>query len=514
MSGSQQKTWDVLAKTRNRAALRLLAAGLRSASPDIRTNAIRCCIRRPDAESHRLLLRSFKRFDAADRAVLAQAHAAMPHHLAGTLKAALLSGSAKRCADACHIVAECRDFDLFPALVQALERRDHRHPAALCAAMMELAAALHGELAAAAAPHGSAHRDPVFVRRHVLGALESSLQTWVRHERSEILEAFLLIAPHHNATLLKVLQDRNHPCHERAIALLSSSTAPAILERLVELCRDTDAPTALLEAAARRVDRPFIDLFLRELKTPVPLRLLHNMKRLRHVAFLESNRDMLLEFDGRTQAAAVELAVASGIAEDAKFELLTFWLQHGLAEARRASCFALTKFSCPEAAQLVLAALDDPDGCVQAAAVRQLRERGVPDALQTLVSLLDSRSIEVRDAAHSSLAEFNFVRYRAMFDLLDEEAARTTGTLVHKVDFSAREGLLAELTSPSVSARLRGIEMALAMEATRDVAEQLLALASGENVAVREAALAALRHDRMPEPMPALESATRTAERP
>ena len=74
--------------------------------------------------------------------------------------------------------------------------------------------------------------------------------------------------------------------------------------------------------------------------------------------------------------------------------------------------------------ELVLAVLEDPDAGVQAAAVRQLRVRRLPEPHNALFGSLDSRSVEVRDAARSSLAEFNFVRYRTMFDLLDEESAR------------------------------------------------------------------------------------------
>src|SRR6185503_12095818 len=157
---------------------------------------------------------------------------------------------------------------------------------------------------------------------------------------------------------------------------------------------------------------------------------------------------------------------------DALFEFLAFVLGNGLAEARRASCQGLAKFDNPRADELVLAALNDPDAGVQAAAVRQLRARRVPDALQRLVTLLDSRLPEVRDAARSSLAEFNFTRYRTMFDLLDEQSAKTTGILVHKVDNSAQHKLIEELSSPSIATKLRGIEMAVAMEAADDVRPQ------------------------------------------
>jgi hypothetical protein len=108
--------------------------------------------------------------------------------------------------------------------------------------------------------------------------------------------------------------------------------------------------------------------------------------------------------------------------------------------------------------------------------------------------MLDSRSPEIRDAARSSLAEFNFARFRSMFDLLDESAARTTGVLVHKVDATARDCLIEELTSPCVASRLRAIEMAVAMEAAQEVCELLVDLSRHENAALRREAVSALAH--------------------
>jgi hypothetical protein len=173
-------------------------------------------------------------------------------------------------------------------------------------------------------------------------------------------------------------------------------------------------------------------------------------------------------------------------------DFLKSMLRHGLGEGRRASCHALVGFNHPDTNALVRAALDDPDAGVQAAALRQLRARRIPDALQLLVARLESPFVEVRDAARSSLAEFNFVRYRAMFDLLDDHAARTTGALVRRVDHSARDKLTEDLTSPSASTRLRGIEMAVAMGAVDEVRGLLIALARHENTVIRKEAVTAL----------------------
>ncbi len=92
MADELNPTFDVLATTRNRAVLPTLAAALQSSSAAVRTAAIRAIVRRPDADSHRLLIGRFAELREDERAVVAEAHRAMPHHMSRALKAAV-SGS-------------------------------------------------------------------------------------------------------------------------------------------------------------------------------------------------------------------------------------------------------------------------------------------------------------------------------------------------------------------------------------------------------------------------------------
>jgi hypothetical protein len=100
-----------------------------------------------------------------------------------------------------------------------------------------------------------------------------------------------------------------------------------------------------------------------------------------------------------------------------------------------------------------------------------------------------------------------------MFDFLDEQAARTTGALVRQVDHSTRDKLTEDLTSPSVSTRLRGIEMSVAMGAVEDVREQLIVLARHETATVRKEAVTALAHSTGAGATEALELAMRDSNR-
>jgi hypothetical protein len=486
------RTGQVLAGSPNRAVLPVLLAGLRSSSPAIRAATIRAALRRHERATHTQLIGHFASLSEADRLIVGDAHRAMPHHAAAALKAAILEGDATHCKNACRIIALSGDVDLVPVLVRAAEDKKHHYRAEAAAAIVELSTRVQQDLLRWAAGDRSAAHDPSFKRHHVLVSLEQSVSRYAQHRRKEILDSFLLLAPVDNGTLQKVLRNTSHPCHAPTIAELSSTQDFGILERLVEMLSDTEVAPAALNIIASRTDERFIDLLLNSLKRPVPVRVLHNMRSLTHVAWLEESCGRLLELDGRAQAVAVDLALASELSRGAIFALLTFLLQNGLPEARRACCQALAKFDGAQADELVLQLLDDPDSGVQAAAVRQLRTRRVPDALQRLVALLDSRLPEVRDAARSSLAEFNFTRYRTMFDLLDEHSAKTTGVLVRKVDDTASQKLIEELASPSIATRLRAIEMALAMEAADDVRPQLIELVGHESVTVRKEAVAAL----------------------
>jgi HEAT repeat protein len=501
-------TCQVLTTSRNRAVLPVLLAGIRSSNAEVRADVIVAALRRHDHATHTQLVRHFAELDEADQAVLCEAHRAVPHHAGPVLRQAVLVGDPELCENSCEIILAANDFELLPTLLKAAENKSHPYRDNVLAAISGLADTLYHDLALWVGSDRKTGRDPSFTRHHVLHALEVSLGRFAQHQCTEILDAFLLLAPTDNNTFQKILRDQTHASHQALVHALAVSQDSAIIERLVELLRDTDAPPAAVKLIAERDDETFLNILLHELKHPVPLRVVHNMKRMRQVAWLESHRKHLLEMDGRAQFVAVDLANASGISRDSLFDLLTDLLRDGMAEGRRASCQALAKFNDEKADALVVAALKDPDASVQAAAVRQLRPRRIPDALQRLVAFLDSRSAEVRDAARSSLAEFNFIRYRSMFDLLDEESARTTGKLVHKVDATAIQKLQEDLASPSLTTRLRGIEMAIAMAAADDVLFQLTELAHHENGAVRKEAVLALGHCASGDSFKALEMAT------
>ena len=429
----------------------------------------------------------FESFAERERATLAESLLGSTHHMKAALQEAVLDEKQDLCGNACHIILLGRVYQSLPTLVKVAEHRAHRHSDQAAATLVQLARLLQGEFSRPAQERSC---DPFFTRREVLPPLERSFVRFGNHQRLEITDAFLLLVPPSNATLLRVLDDPKHACYAPVTESLASSPVTAMLDLLAQMLHDTKAPSSVLHIIAHRRDRKFLDLLLHQVGTPVSLRVLENMRRLSTVPWLSEDRTTLLELDGPAQAAAVELALATNIRRNDQFELFKMLITRGEWEARRASCDALGRFQEPQAAHLVREALRDPDPRVKAAAARQSRRR-TPDATKQLVTLLEDPAPEVRAAARSSLAEFNFARYHAAFDKLNEKERQTQGRMVLKVDPTAPRRLIEQLSLPAPSARRRGLEMVAAMDAADAVFDHLVAMLDDSDLTVRtDAALA------------------------
>jgi HEAT repeat protein len=325
----------------------------------------------------------------------------------------------------------------------------------------------------------------------VVGALGTSVGRFARHHRREIIEAFLLLTYRDDAVLRQVLQDPYHPAFVALVEMLSKTGHDAVIGLLLSFLDDSRAPSAVLSVVSKRSDRKFVQCFLRKVGREPSGHLAHNLKRVETIAWA-GDTAVLDAYDDLEQAAAVRLAMTSGIPRAQAFSLVEHLLQHGKAGGRRAAVDALDQFRGADANLLALDALDDEDPEVQAKILGQLRSRGIPGALARLVEMIDSPHEVVSHAARKCLAEFSFSRYLASFDLLDEEVRASTGELVKKVDPQTVGLLRVELVSPVRSRRLRGLAVAGALGLVAAVEDAVLTQLKDEDHLVRAEAAAAL----------------------
>ena len=113
---------------------------------------------------------------------------------------------------------------------------------------------------------------------------------------------------------------------------------------------------------------------------------------------------------------------------------------------------------------------------------------GIPGALPTLLSYIDSPHHLVRQAARESLSEFGFPRFLAAFDMLEEDVARCTGMLVKRINVNTVTLLRQEMQCTSGKRRLRALAVARVIKVVPQVEETIIELARQDDHLFRAAA--------------------------
>ena len=486
MSEGLATTFKVLAKTPNEAAVRAITAVLDSPLEPIRRQALETLIARRSSGGKREVL---ARIDQLDEKGLAFFRA-RASRMTATLRTAILDVDDPLRSSACCASLLLSEVDLIPALVSALEDQHDPGGMEIARTLTELAECLAGQLHDPHAPAG--RRDPVAVRDNVLGALERAVRRFSRQSRPEVVEAFALLVPASNTTLIQTLNSSGNPATSLLLEQFTENSHPAVMRLVLDLFEDPKAPVAAITAVARRADLEFVRLLLRKTAAEPTPGVRKNLKRVRSLAWLQPDAWLIDRLTDDEQQAAITLGLLTRSPRDRLFALIRHLLASGGLRARRSAAKALEQFNGKEANELALQTLDDPDPYVQAAVLTHLRQRGIPGAMPKLVEMAKSPHQIVREAAQENLGEFSFERYLGAYGMLDEEVRQSTGEMVKNVDPYTVPLLREELVSPVRAKRLRGIEMVVNLDLIDQVLEEMVALLEDEDLIVRLETIAAL----------------------
>lgn len=492
LSPGLQRTLQLLAATSNDAAVDLLAPALDSPHHAIGEQALRALLSRRSQRGKRLLVERWPSMSPRWREIVAE----RPGRLSTALRDALLGADAPRRHAACSAILDLADYDLAAPLIHLAEDVENPHAPLAAETLVGLCEKLYDE---AQGPRDyRRRRDPKLVRSHLLGLCEDSARRFIKHRQVEMLRALLLLAGRDSTVVRAILTNPHDAAYLPLLGLLREEQRPGVLRLLLGCLDDPKTPMSVLHVVASRTDSEFLTLLTNKIGFEPSSKAATNLHRLDSIRWLQQHREVLLELPDAGQHAAVQVALASGMPRNEKLKLLAFLLEQGKPAGRRAAIGALAHFQGSDANGMTLAALDDDDPHVQAAAVGQLRERGLPGALGKLVQLLESPYGPVREAARGGLEEFQFDRYLASFDLLEEESRRSTGSLVKRVDPQAPRLVAAQLGSPSRASRLRALQMIAAMDFVERLEIELLASLEDEDHMVRAEAATTLATSQSP----------------
>lgn len=479
LSSGIAQTFDTLVSTDNEAAVPLLVSALTCGHREIADGAFRAILRRkPPAVMTDLLSRWHIISPRWKGFAVEKAEAFSP-----AIREALNQSSDDLIRNATDAILALREYDFVAPLARLAESRGTHRSRVAAVTLLRLSESLYEEL------HGQRdyrlRRDPQRVRQHVVGSLETAVARFALHQSNEIVEAFLLLTPVDNASLWHFLQDPDDEAHEAVCEQFLKSTRTGVERLLLSLLEHLRAPLSLVKVVAKRCDVGFFRHLCRKLADhPSPV-VDGNLAKIESLPWIDQHLQLVESLTGTEQIGLVRLISKTHIPAKQAKRVLERLLRVGTSQGRQAAIQALVALVGEDMQPVLEYLIHDPCPIVQAEAARHLRPCDMPNALTKLIELLEHNHPSVREAAQHSLREFSFERYVDVFDRINAQVRKQSGELVKRVNPKLAESLHAEMLERGRARRLRGMEIAAALELVNECESAIIELCQDEDHAVR-----------------------------
>jgi hypothetical protein len=479
-----ERTFQLLSRTRNEAAIDVLVAGLENSHAPTQEASLQSLLDRPNAAGHLAVFWRLPKLSPSLRAMVE----ARPDRLAGAAGDAVRNSDAATGASACEAIVACRLYEAIPALLGVLDRENHPNIPLAASTVLRLADLFYEELSR---PDRQPRRKEFDnVRQRLTASLEEGFRKYWRHGRREVVEAFLMLGKPQNVGFRYALQQTGGST-DAVLEILEKSPRGGIIRLLLSFLEDPMMPQAIRKILATRSDPKFVENFATAAAERMS-KAAEVLAKFDGFSWVDDGGPMVVQMSGPSQACIVQVLRATAVRSARLLGLLEPILRDGAVQGRRAAASALAEVHGSVADECILRFLDDPDPVVQATLVRQVRTRGMAHAMSTLLKYFDTPYEEVRSALRETLPEFTVVHFLANLDHIDESMVQATGQMVRKIDPNAAGKLKAEMQRLSPVRRRRAVLAANAMGIAAELESQLIQLLNDDDHMVRLATAQAL----------------------
>jgi hypothetical protein len=479
-----ERTFQTLSRTRNKAAVDVLLAGLDSPHAPTREASLKALLDRPNSAGHLAVFWRLPKLSSSLRALVE----ARPERLARAAGEAVHNSDEKMGAAACEAIVSCRLYETIPSLLGVLDRENHPNVALAASTILRLAELFYDELSH---PDRQPRRKEFDnVRQRLTAALEEGFRKYGRHGRREVVEAFLILTKPQNVGFRHALHQTGGATNA-ILEILEKSPHGGVVRLLLSFLEDSMMPQAIRRILGKRSDAKFVENFVLAAAERMS-KAAESLAKFDGFPWVDDGGSMVVRMSGPSQACLVQVLRASAVRPARILGLLEHMLREGAVEGRRAAAFALVEIQSPAVEELILRFLDDPDPVVQATLVRQVRARGMAHAMSILLKYFDTPHEEVRAALRETLPELTVAHFVANLDHIDESMLQATGQMVRKIDADAAGKLKAEMQRLSPVRRRRAVLAANAMGLAAELESQLIQLLGDDDHMVRLATAQAL----------------------
>ena len=436
------KTLQLLGKSKNKAAARLLESALSSSNELVR-----------QAASHELvfnrgirgLAELIERTDRPDEVVLALFDQHRGKMIAA-LRSAVVSTNERHNLNAFRIILHQRYYEILPTLLTIfIERGDDWDTDSPLAEVIDSLSIQYVQ----ALDHGRQRR---FLRDGVLGdimrVLTPALLGFHRNDPLLIPTLFLRLYPFFSEKqrdVTKILRNPALPVYMAIHKLLQSEDIQTVYRFVFHCLGNPDPPPLAQTTFSKRIDVPFLEKMFEAVGETMPRDFADNLKRSQYFEWFDKLRVILDQLENASQKGLVDVIKHVNMPLEGKLSQLIDILQYGKPAGRLASLNLLATFSGERIDQQIWQSCDDVDPNVQSAALVHLRRRELPKAALRIIQCADSPHAIVRETVQSLLPEFRFDRFLATFDQMSVEQRSMTFNLIKKIDQNLIEAIRHEL---------------------------------------------------------------------
>ena len=329
-------------------------------------------------------------------------------------------------------------------------------------------------------------------RSYLISAIDEAVNNYDIHHRPEVAETVVWFAEHLSESLWKAVASRLGGCGRAVTELAQSSADPRTVPFMYEALHRQDLRPTVARAIAAQTDTAYMREFVRWSFLLADPRIRRGAVAVRSLAWLSSGGQPILDLEPSLYPRAVDLIMATGMADERKVAICRDLLVSDQREAQVAGLWGLVGLQNAMSTQLIRTVIrwDDPE--LAGVALREMMHRTPRDLPSILADRVTSESDAIRELAAEEMGGYGFDQYWQSFEMLDEEERQRLGRVVQRTVKNLPAEIRAKLASSKVDDRLRGAQIIATLELTEELEESIYRTAYDPDAYVRSSVMSLL----------------------
>lgn len=465
-----QITWEALEKSRNQAALSLLAAGLESPSVDVRMRCLKLLLNRPEVHARKTILLAWEKFTETEVDFIRR----NTLHFQSAALDLLDHGSLAEQRLVLMAISQLQLPGCSAAVLKIVVDPLH--------ALQPLASECLLAICIEWGKRARADKDVPSVRSPILETVYTSLLDFPKHNCHQVVDAWLALVHWDDSLQRGLISDPGHVAFLAVIERLSAVPSnPGQYRHLLKLLAGyllrATAPKSIQTLVCEKEDPQLAFEFASMVETPnwMPLK-----RRLRELPMLACLRTLEDGFPDCSLADKKRLWLLMSVSSKEYGQVLRGAVQVsklGSSESRTAAAEIVKNCRKPE--------LDELVGDLQCALASIAKPHSAGPALLEIVNWVQSPSVALKQAAKEFFDKFTVESLVEQVSVWPTSMCKAMAHVVSRTNSDATSFLVKELESPAPKKRLAALRATQMLSQSESVSQYLLPMLDDPRLEVR-----------------------------